>query len=149
MKSNKTKNGARRATKSDEFIHDRGRGPEIKGTRITVYDVLDYALECWPPERIAAWFDISPRQVEAAVDYIREHTIEVLTEFVKILERSARGNPPELQAKLDASHARFRKLVKQVREIKLRADDDIHELIQKHRDEQPKGKTDGRHPSGQ
>ena len=23
-------------------IHDRGRGPEIKGTRITVYDVMDY-----------------------------------------------------------------------------------------------------------
>jgi hypothetical protein len=31
MKSNKTKNDSRRAVKSDEFIHDRGRGPEIKG----------------------------------------------------------------------------------------------------------------------
>ena len=31
--------------KSDEFIHDRGRGPEIKGTRITVFAILDYLLE--------------------------------------------------------------------------------------------------------
>jgi uncharacterized protein (DUF433 family) len=135
--------------KYDEFIHDRGRGPEIKGLRITVYDVVDYALECWPPERIAAWFDINTRQVEAAVDYIRDHAIEVLTEYVKILERCARGNPPELQAELDASHARFRKLVKKVKEIKSRADTEIHELIQKHRGEGWKGRTDGGHNGGQ
>ena len=28
-------------------IIDRGRGPEIAGTRITVYDVLDYFQEGW------------------------------------------------------------------------------------------------------
>jgi uncharacterized protein (DUF433 family) len=80
-----------------ELIHDRGRGPEIKGTRITVYDILDYALECWPPERIAALFDLQTNQVEAAIEYIGEHKIELLTEYVKILERCQRGNPPELQ----------------------------------------------------
>jgi uncharacterized protein (DUF433 family) len=26
-------------------IIDRGRGPEIEGTRITVYDVMDYLTE--------------------------------------------------------------------------------------------------------
>jgi len=31
----------------EEFIHDRGRGPEIKGTRITVYAILDYLLLAW------------------------------------------------------------------------------------------------------
>jgi uncharacterized protein (DUF433 family) len=135
--------------KYDEYIHDRGRGPEIKGTRITVYDIIDYALECWPPERIATWFDINTRQVEAAIDYIRDHDIEVLTNYVKILERCARGNPPEIQAKLDASHARFRKLVKQVREIKARATAEIHELIDKHREEGSKGRADGRLNGGQ
>ena len=34
-------------------IHDRGRGPEIEGTRITVYDVMDYYCEGWPATRIA------------------------------------------------------------------------------------------------
>src|SRR6266851_2765491 len=110
-------------------IIDRGRGPEIKGTRITVYDVLDYILECWSPDRIATWFNIGSRQVDAAVDYIREHTIEVLTEYVKILERCARGNPPELQAKLAASHGRSRNLMKQIRAIHARTDAEIQELI--------------------
>jgi uncharacterized protein (DUF433 family) len=35
------------------IIHDRGRGPEIEGTRITVYDVMDYYLDGWPAARIA------------------------------------------------------------------------------------------------
>src|SRR6266480_4663580 len=88
--------------KLDEFIIDRGRGPEIKGTRITVYDVLDYVLGGWHRERIADLFRVHPQEVEAAQKYIEEHTLEVLREYVKMLERSARGNPPELQAKLDA-----------------------------------------------
>jgi uncharacterized protein (DUF433 family) len=117
----------------EELIHDRGRGPEIKGTRITVYDILDYALECWPAERIAAWFDLQSSQVEAAIEYIGEHKIEVLTEYVKILERCQRGNRPELQAKLDARHAKFMEVVAQVRQIKARADAEIHETIQRHR----------------
>jgi uncharacterized protein (DUF433 family) len=117
----------------EAVIHDRGRGPEIKGTRITVYSILDYALECWPPERIAAWFDLKTSQVEAAIEYIREHTIEVLKEYVKILERCERGNPPELQARLDAGHKRFLEVVEQVRQVKARAAAEINELIQKHR----------------
>lgn len=100
---------------SNDAIIERGRGPEIKGTRITVYSIIDYLLEGWPPERIAAWFDVQTTEVEAAIEYIREHTIEVLTDYVQILERAARGNPPELQAKLDASHERFQRLVTQVR----------------------------------
>ena len=28
-------------------IIDRGRGPEIAGTRITVYDVMDYLKHGW------------------------------------------------------------------------------------------------------
>ncbi len=114
-------------------IHDRGRGPEIKGTRITVYDIMDYALACWPPERIATWFRLRAEQVEAAVEYIRAHKIEVLKEYLKILERCERGNPPELQAKLDANHKRFLELVEQVRQVKERASTEIHELIEKHR----------------
>ncbi len=118
---------------AEAVIHDRGRGPEIIGTRITVYSILDYALECWPPDRIAAVFDLRTEQVEAAIAYIRDHTIEVLKEYIKILERAERGNPPELQAKIDANHTRFRALVDEVNRVKERASEEIHELIQRHR----------------
>jgi uncharacterized protein (DUF433 family) len=93
--------------KSSEFIHDRGRGPEIKGTRITVYAILDFVLAGWHRERIADHFRVHPEEVQAAMEYIQEHRLSVLREYVNILERSERSNPPELQTKLDASHERF------------------------------------------
>lgn len=115
-------------------IIDRGRGPEIKGTRITVYDVLDYVLDCWPQERIAEWLNVTGPQVEAAVDYIRDHTIEVLTDYVKILERVKRGNPPEIQARLDATHQKMMELKEQIRKINTQRDADVRKLIREFRD---------------
>jgi uncharacterized protein (DUF433 family) len=47
-------------------IIDRGRGPEIPGTRLTVYDILDYVRMGWGHARIALWFRISSDEVLAA-----------------------------------------------------------------------------------
>ena len=88
-------------------IIDRGRGPEIEGTRITVYDIWDYAKENWHRDRIAIWLHLSSAQVAAALRYIEQHKPDVLAEYERILERERRGNPPELQAKLDAIHEKF------------------------------------------
>jgi uncharacterized protein (DUF433 family) len=101
-------------------IIDRGRGPEIAGTRITVYDILDYHKEGWHRDLIADQFNLSSRQVEVAIRYIEEHRDEVMADYEKILTRHARGNPPELQAKLDAGHERFLERVKAFREAKSR-----------------------------
>lgn len=103
--------------KSDEFIHDRGRGPEIEGTRITVFAILDYLLLAWPPDQIATSFRLSSEQVRAAIDYINEHTIEVLRDYIKIVERAERGNPPEVQAIVDANHEKFLETVAKIRQI--------------------------------
>ncbi len=103
--------------KYEEFIHDRGRGPEIKGTRITVYAILDYLLIPWHPDRIAVQFRLSSEQVRAAIDYINDHTLEVMRNYVKILERVERGNPPELQAKIEDSHRRFQVLKSKIEQI--------------------------------
>lgn len=137
--------------KSNEVIIDRGRGPEIKGTRITVYDVLDYVIEGWHPARIAAFFRISSDQVLAAMEYIQEHTLEVITDYQKILERCARGNPPELQAKLDANHEKFLELVRQIREAKARGEDEarIRELVRDFREAKAQEKTHARTDGGQ
>jgi len=83
-------------------IIDRGRGPEIEGTRITVLDIWDYARANWHRDRIATFLRLSSAQVAAALEYIEQHKEEVLAKYEIILERERRGNPPELQAKLDA-----------------------------------------------
>jgi uncharacterized protein (DUF433 family) len=99
-------------------IIDRGRGPEIAGSRITVYDVLDHHKEGWPAKEIAWLFRLSTAQVEAAIRYIEEHKDEVMEAYERILARHARGNPPELQAKLDAGHERFLAMVRERQQAK-------------------------------
>jgi uncharacterized protein (DUF433 family) len=141
------------AAAGEGIIHDRGRGPEIRGTRITVYTILDYLLHAWPPDRIAAELRVSSRQVEAAVDYVNEHKLEVMRQYLAILERCARGNPPELQAKLDSGHARFLELVAKIRQV---SDTDpetrrakVAELIRQHREPINQGGADDRDRAGQ
>jgi len=85
-------------------IMDRGRGPEIAGTRITVYDILDYTRRDWHHTAIASLFGLSSQQVLAAIQYIDEHRDEVIAEYEGMVQRDARGNPPEIQARLDAIH---------------------------------------------
>lgn len=91
----------------DVAIIQRGRGPEIRGTRITVYDIVGYQQMGWTAERTAEWLRLTVPQVEAASRYIERHRDEVAAEYQKILDRAARGNPPEVQAKVDAAHTRF------------------------------------------
>jgi uncharacterized protein (DUF433 family) len=101
-------------------IINRGRGPEIAGTRITVYDVLDYHKHGWHRDLIAVTLSLSSRQVEAAIRYIEEHRDEVMAHYQEMLDRDARGNPPELQAKLDALRGSARAKVEELRAAKER-----------------------------
>ena len=91
-------------------IINRGRGPEIEGTRITVYDIMDYYKQGWNHSAIALWLQLSSAEVLAAIQYIEEHKEEVLADYQIILDRCARGNPPEIQAKIDACLGTARKL---------------------------------------
>jgi uncharacterized protein (DUF433 family) len=92
-------------------IHDRGRGPELKGTRITVYDVVPYRLAGRPPDYIAWALNITPPEVEALFRYMDEHYEEVMAVHWKIEERNARGNPPEVEEKLKASRAKLQAML--------------------------------------
>jgi len=82
-------------------IIDRGRGPEIAGTRITVYDVLDYLQEGWRYDQIAGLFRLLPDEVQAAIQYIEEHKAEVMAAYQRILARHMHVQyAPEVEAKL-------------------------------------------------
>jgi uncharacterized protein (DUF433 family) len=93
-------------------IINRGRGPEIKGTRITVYDILDYSGLGWGAARIAAFFRLSSDQVIAASEYIKAHDALVQKEYKEIRNRCERGNSPQVRARLAAAHENFKLLLK-------------------------------------
>lgn len=84
-------------------IHDRGRGPELVGTRTTVYDVIPYLEGGQSPEFIAAAMGHSTEQILALCSYIEEHRDEVMEVHRRIEERIRRGNPPEVEARLSRS----------------------------------------------
>jgi uncharacterized protein (DUF433 family) len=88
-------------------IINRGRGPELAGMRITVFDLIPYLRAGHSPTYIAAILGLSTPEVLALMQYIEEHKEEVMAENQKIEERIARGNPPEIEALREQSHAKL------------------------------------------
>jgi uncharacterized protein (DUF433 family) len=91
-----------------DLIHDRGRGPEIVGTRITIYNLLPYLLDASTTETsLAELYGLSVNQIAAARAYILNHADAVLARHHEIEARFARGNPRELVEQLKETHARL------------------------------------------
>lgn len=104
------------------------RGLTIAGTRITLYDLMDYVIGQYPPKFIQGLFELTEEQLNAGLSYIEAHRPEVQAEYQQVIqeteelrryyeeqnrERVARIStlppPPGLEAaweKLQASKAR-------------------------------------------
>ena len=79
----------------------------IDGTRTTVYEIL-HSLEAGrTPLEVHQSVRIPLAHVLAAVRHIDEHREEVMAVHRLIEARVARGNPPEIEAKLRESHERL------------------------------------------
>lgn len=88
-------------------IVDRGGTPRLANSRINVYDVVHYLEGGHSANYIALVLRITLAETRALIQYIEEHKEEVMAVHRKIEERIARGNPPEVEAKLRASHAKL------------------------------------------
>ena len=84
-------------------VVDRGDGPKIAGTRITVYTVLDYLRAGRTRDWIAALLNLSSAQVQAAMDYICDHDTQVNAEYEAIMARIAQGNSAQVEEQLRAN----------------------------------------------
>lgn len=93
---------------STDLIRDRGRGPEVVGTRITVYNLLPYLLDASTTEKeVAEIYGLSVEQVASARAYVLNHADAVLSRHSEIEARLADGNPPQLVKQLEETHARL------------------------------------------
>ena len=98
-------------------IVNRGRGPEIAGTRITVFDVMDYLKHGWPRDRIAALFRLSSRDIQAAIDYIEQHRAQVEADYQGILERHHRYQySADVQTKVDRCREAAQRRLEHIRQ---------------------------------
>lgn len=64
------------------------RGLTIAGTRITLYDVMDYVTADWPPKLIRDRLNLTDQQITAVMDYIAAHRPEVEAEYQEVLQEA-------------------------------------------------------------
>lgn len=88
---------------ADPMIHDRGRGPELIGTRITVYDLLPFLLDARNTEAwVCEFYHLRPEQVAAVRAYALANHAAVMAEHERMDERSRRAveaqDTPEFRA---------------------------------------------------
>ena len=62
------------------------RGLTIAGTRITLYDVMDYLKAQYPSKFIRDAFNLTDEQIDAALSYIEVHQTAVEAEYQEILK---------------------------------------------------------------
>jgi uncharacterized protein (DUF433 family) len=65
------------------------RGLTIKGTRITLYDVMDYLKAQYPPKFIRDAFNLTDEQIQDVLSYIELHPVEIEAEYQEILKTAA------------------------------------------------------------
>ena len=93
---------------TNNLIHDRGHGPEIGGTRITVYNLLPEFLDPAMTEAaLCEAHELTPQQVAAARAYVLNHADTVLARHLEIEERMSAGNPPEIIERAKRTHETF------------------------------------------
>ncbi|MBE9065922.1 DUF433 domain-containing protein [Leptolyngbya cf. ectocarpi LEGE 11479] len=62
------------------------RGLTIVGTRITLYDVMDYVLAEYPSKFIQGLFELTEDQIDAALAYIEANRAEVEAEYKQVIQ---------------------------------------------------------------
>ena len=76
------------STNAQATIVRTSRGLSIAGTRITLYQVMDYVKAGWPSELIQHWLNLSEKQITDAMDYIAAHRSEVEAEYEMVLQEA-------------------------------------------------------------
>lgn len=105
------------------LIHNRGRGPELVGTRMTIYNLIpDFRDPNRTEAEIAQEYHLTPEQVAAMRAYFVRHFDEVMAENDRIDERVRKAieaqDTPEFRAKWDATHENFERFKEWVAERK-------------------------------
>jgi len=62
------------------------RGLTIRGTRITLYAIMDYVHADWPKDQIKYWMGLDNEQIDGALAYIHARRDEVEREYEEVVK---------------------------------------------------------------
>src|SRR5258708_35970203 len=100
---------------SPVHIVDRGRGPQLSTSRITVQDLVPYLQQDCTWEEIRAIMPVlTVEEYQTIKQYVRENYESVMEQDRRIRERNAnRTIPPEIEEIRKKGHAKALALMKQ------------------------------------
>ncbi|NEO26509.1 MAG: DUF433 domain-containing protein [Kamptonema sp. SIO4C4] len=75
-----------KAPSPDVAILRTERGLTIQGTRLTLYDVMDFLNQHYPPQLIRDKFNLTDPQIHAALSYIEANKTQVEAEYQEVLK---------------------------------------------------------------
>jgi uncharacterized protein (DUF433 family) len=75
-------------TVSHQPITRTERGLTISGTRITLYDIMDYANSQYPAKFIGSLLNLTEDQIHDALAYIEANRSEVDAEYQIVLQQA-------------------------------------------------------------
>jgi uncharacterized protein (DUF433 family) len=64
------------------------RGLSVAGTRVTLYEVMDYVTAGWPPKLIRDRLNLTDRQMADVLVYLDAHRAEVDAEYQRVLREA-------------------------------------------------------------
>ncbi|MEQ8466431.1 DUF433 domain-containing protein [Coleofasciculus sp. E1-EBD-02] len=70
----------------NKYIIHTERGLAIAGTRITLYDVMDYLKADYPHKYIRDIFNLTDEQMNGVLAYIEAHQAEVEAKYQEVLQ---------------------------------------------------------------
>lgn len=73
---------------SQKIVIRTERGLSIAGTRITLYQIMDYIKAGHPPEMIRDHFRLTIKQTTEVLKYIEDHQDMVETEYQEVLDNA-------------------------------------------------------------
>jgi uncharacterized protein (DUF433 family) len=95
---------------TSELVPNPDLGPEIVGKRLTVYHLLNSFFDpAVTEDEICRAYDLTAQQVAAARAYVFRNADTVLAQHLKIEERLAVGNPPEVREQASRAKERLQR----------------------------------------
>jgi uncharacterized protein (DUF433 family) len=104
------------STKTEITIVDRGRGPQLSTSRVTVQDLVPYVQDGCSHEEIMRWIPcLTDDEIRVIKRYIEEHWDKVMEEDRRVEERrKTQKNSPEIERILLEGRAKRLALLEQL-----------------------------------
>lgn len=75
-------------SKTNGIIVQTRRGPSIKGTRLTIYSLMEYLKDGWTPKHTAQWFNLTPEEMDEVMAYLKANEARLEEQYAEVMRQA-------------------------------------------------------------